>query len=314
VFPLDATVAGTTAVTWFAKPNGNGVPVSESAPSANEIADTSGSPYYEKLSANSATPQFPCAGHTYGNLIALQEGDHGSVLWATRGAVCNESTGSPTMHKQDLKSALWTRYIAGAAGDSGHVEGWAAHDRNTNRVYFGHYIFWNQSSVHYADLGNKSYSSLNTGYPDGPASGASVRAMAFEKRRLILWHDSLGNIWALDTLNVAGGVHFVQTTGNFAVNDGQASFDWNEEKGYFVQKPGWTGNVVNTLKPPNDRTLGPGGIWEKGSQSIGGAGLPSGIKGPAVGVPQYRQHAYSEELGLHLWVPDSTLQVAAFRL
>jgi hypothetical protein len=38
------------------------------------------------------------------------------------------------------------------------------------------------------------------------------------------------------------------------------------------------------------------------------------VKGPAVPVPQYSQHAYSEELGLHLWVSDSTTQVALFKL
>jgi hypothetical protein len=311
IFPLDGAVS--TAATWVAKVNANGVDAAtNSAPTANEIADSNGSPYYEKSNATSG--QMPVLGHTYGSIIALQEGNQGSLLWCTRGATCNESFGVSTMHKQDLETALWTRFITGTAGDNAQVEGWAVHDRNTNRVYFGHDSFWGRNVVHYAHAGTKTYSSVTFGFPAGPASGAYIKAFPFTKRRLILWHDTLGNVWEWDTLNPTTPPAFISSTGSFAVNDGQARFEWDEDNGFFVQKPGWTGDVVNTLTPPNDRSLGTGGQYTKGSRTIGGSGLPDGVKGPAVPVPQYSQHAYSEELGLHLWVSDSTTQVALFKL
>jgi hypothetical protein len=309
IFPFDSSVSA--AVTWAPKVNGNGVSaVNNSAPSANDIADSNGSPYYEKTNATSG--QMPVGAHTYGSLIALQEGRLGSLLFGTRGAVCNESVPGPSTHKQDLESAQWTRFVTGTAGDSAHVEGWAVLDPNTNRVYFGHDSFWGRNTLHYAHVGTRTYSSVVTGFPSGPAQGAYIKAVAFEKRRLILWHDTQGNVWAWDTLTPTVAPSFVQTQGSFAVNDGQAKFRWDEDNGFFVQKPGWTGNVVNVLIPPNDRTTGKGGVWTKGSRTIAGAGLPNGVKGPQVQVPQFTQHDWSEELGLHMWVADSTTLVALF--
>jgi hypothetical protein len=292
---------------WVLQDNANGVayqlgPVGVSA--------TNGSPYYEYTGT-----QMPLAGHTYASMIAIQQGNKGSLLWVTRGATGNESVAAPTVHVMDAETGLWSRMASVSLADHAMVEGSGAYDPNTHRYYVSNSQFWSNNFVAYlrgSDNTAQTYSL--SGFP--PSGTNYTKMFLFPERRLMLWVDAAGLVFGLDLTQAPGSTNIVQltTSGAFASNNGQSQWRWDIGKGKFVQKPGWTGDVVNTLTPPNDRSLGTGGTWVKGSETIGGAGLPDGIRGPADGVGQYMQNDYVEELDCHIYVSDDANQVAIWRM
>jgi hypothetical protein len=296
------------ARTWFLLPNANGVPLN-STPVQQSQANAA--PWYEMLSAT--TGQMPVPGHIYASHVALRRGKKGVVISPTRGAMFDGDNGgnfsSPSAHQVDLETGLFTRACAAAnAASTIHVEGSSAYDPVDGRIYFTDSAFWTRQFISYIRLSDMTFQQLAlTGWPPSGTPGEYTKMAIIPERRVLVFIDGAGQMFGADlTQSPATIVSLTPGGSGFANNNGANTWIWNRRKGKLYQKGSSTGNVLNTLTPPQTSAYGTSGTWERGSVTISGSGLPNRTE-----TQEHYTCLFDSEVTDCLgWVAGTTQQVA----
>jgi hypothetical protein len=292
--------------TWFFLNNANGVAL-DSTPV--QQSEASASPWYEMLEATSG--QFPAPGHIYASHAALRRGNQGVVIAPTRGAMFDGANGgnfsSPSAHWVDLETGLATRACASAnASSTIHVEGSSAYDPVDGRIYFTDSQFWNRQFISYIRLSDMTFQTLSlSGFPPGAVN--YTKMVCIPERRVLVIVDATGALFGVDLTLTTPAITALVTGGpGFAGNSGSNSLVWNRRRGKIYQKWSSTGNSLNTITPPQTSAYGLTGQWDKGSVTIGGAGLPS----RTLEQEHYTCLFDSEVTDCLGWIAGTTQQVA----
>jgi hypothetical protein len=293
---------------WFLLPNANGVPLNSTPVWP---AEANAAPWYEMLSATIG--EMPVPGHIYASHVALRRGKKGVVISPTRGAMFNGPDGgnfsSPSAHQVDLDTGLFTRACASAnASSTIHVEGSSAYDPVDGRIYFTDSAFWTRQFISYIRLSDMTFQTLAlTGWPPSGTPGTYTKMAIIPERRVLIFVDGAGLMFGTDlTQSPATIVQLTPGGPGFANNNGANTWVWNRRKGKLYQKGSSTGNVLNTITPPQTNAYGTGGTWDRGSVTIGGSGLPNRTE-----TQEHYTCLFDSEVTDCLgWIAGTTQQVA----
>lgn len=288
---VDLTLFDFSDATWKFFANANGV---ASRSTAFTVTDTTGAPYYEVSAATSG--QFPAPPHAYGTQVATDDGDQGTLLYVTRGAVGTEtpSAVSPTAHQQDLSTRLWTRAATGSAAYSNY-EGSVAFDATAGRLYVAGPDIGAYQQMAYLRRSDMTWQTTPTyGWPSQPGADYGRLLMA-DAKRVLLFHRT-GSLQGLDVTNdttIANG--WVTLTFSGTPPTSGNMWVWHPGTGKFYLKVGNTGNTLAVLTPPTGS--GMSGTWSFTTVTIGGAGLPD----RTIALNHYTGLIYVPALGLLAW-------------
>jgi hypothetical protein len=247
--------------------NANGVPQRSTA---FGLAETTGAPYYEVLGATAG--EMPAPGHAYATMVSSDNGDKGSVMYVTRGAITSDTPSyvSSAVHRMDLATRLWTRVTG--VGSYASYEGSVAHDPTMNRWYVAGPDIGARRFMQYLRESDMSWQ-VTPEYPWPSQPGADLgRLMICDEKRMALFHrtGSLQGLDLTDDSTIAEGWVTLPLSGTSPASGNR--WEWMPEAGKFFCKTSNTGNVLSTLTPPaGDGMTNP---WTFDTVTVAGSGLP----------------------------------------
>jgi hypothetical protein len=283
-----------TTRSWFWR----GVPGVTETGTPSTLAQTNGSPYYER----SGLTEVPAPPHPYAAMATIRAADagntKGSMLHLGRAAVCAESVSASVAHKFDCATGVWSRAATGTFSFDG-VECTTVFDPVTKRFYS--VAGSNQharSFLPYLDVATGTFGTLSGIGTATPASGyAKALYWAGNGKRLILF--IWGSSWqALDLDYPAAGWYTLSRTG--------ASIDanynppvWHEGNGnlYWRASSGAGNTLVKVVPPANPLT----GTWVSSTITLSGDAIPE-YKGAVPTTDAYRSLFYIPSLNMLGWV------------
>lgn len=266
-----------------------------------QIGDTNGSPWLE---LNAAPAQTPAPPHPYGSMCQIRAADgggaKGSIIHVGRSAVTGLSVSSPTAHRFDCATGVWSRASAGTM---------TAYNGNENTAFFDpvakRYYSWSGENQHartaipYLDVADWTFKEVaGIGYFT-PGSTQYSKAMYWSgngKRLILAFWPPYRYILDLD-YPVAGWRPMSYTGPTF-----DASFNvpaWHQGNGnlYWRASSG-AGNTLVKVVPPADPI---NGTWVGSTVTLSGDAIPE-FMGSGVTTEAYKSLFYIPSLNMLGWV------------
>src|SRR5262249_53997585 len=120
---------------------------------------------------------------------------NGSVVSASRSAVCYEPVGTCTAHIQELVNMRWTRFASGVGARTSD-EGTSFYDPCMDRWYVGVVTPWSYSNTPYVRGSDKTWQVQS--HPPPPSGANHVKYLYIPNRRLALRFDNDGSVYGAD--------------------------------------------------------------------------------------------------------------------
>jgi hypothetical protein len=308
---VDAVGFDFTTGTWFRIANANGA---LSVPTGGFVAGITATalPWLEVVGVLGSVPAPP---HAYSCAVYIPPGNgggpKGSFAYGVRSAVGQGSSFSPTAHRMDLASGLWSRAVsapsAGIADQVG-VEYRCLFDAAASRIYiiplayhyFDHLPFIDTTTV-------TTYGRLGT-FPTPPAYGSdgcadSPGAILDPRRRLII-RTLQRKLRALDLNNLSAGWQLLQLNNASLLPGrplGDSELAYHDARDAFYHLPSTGGSTLYKITPPAGNPIS--NAWTVSTQTISGATLHAhGNDGTNdSGSLAYKSLMYVPAIGMLAW-------------
>jgi hypothetical protein len=308
---VDAVGFDFTTGTWFRLANANGTP-NVATGGFLDGGNTTEQPWLEALTGSGSVPAPP---HPYGCAVYIPPhaggGAKGSFAYGVRSAVARGSKFSPTAHRFDLATRLWTRAVSApgtALADTAMVEYRCLTDAAMSRVYiiplayhyFDHVPFFSTTSV-------GTYGKLGTFTPPVHFGGdgcSDYPGAVFDPRRRLIIRTLQRKLRALDLNNVSAGWQLLQLDNASLLPDrpmGHSELAYHDARDAFYHLPSTGGQTLYRITPPASNPTT--NSWTVSAQNISGATLfPHGNDGlNSSGSLAYKSLMYVPAIGMLAW-------------
>jgi hypothetical protein len=263
-----------------------------------------------EIHLNGVQTQVPAPGHPWFTLSNLDEGEKGSVVYVTRGAVGWESHSTFHSHKFDLATEKWSRYTeslsprftirADVVWDEGRGRWWV--------IEAGAHAF---KDIRYLDKATKTWgvSARMTAYPPA-AIGINNARTAMHDGLLI--RDCKGNgLWCWDPDEPTRPWFQLALQGALpnAVNRWARFSDGK----WYAFEGDTDSNTLTRISPPADPKTG---TWAVDTVVLTGDPLPARATHTGIGAFQQQHHGrfvYASKIDCLVWVPGADQPVTILR-
>lgn len=313
---------------WKCLENDNGIPtafpgwtadqhsVSFSADFHTDLGSPVGSdnnrPY--EIHYNGVQTQCPAPGHPWFSLSHLDEGEKGSLIYVTRGAIGWESRMSLHSHKFDLATRKWSRYTE-SLSPRHTVESDAMWDETRGRWWVTEASAHAQKTVRYLDRASKTWglSELMKAFPPSIV-GANINGQSPRSHfhdGLIIRNCETNGLWCWDPADPATPWFKLSLQGTLPrcinrwarFSDGcWYAFDGDADS-----------NTLTRIKPPADLKTG---TWVVDTVTLTGDSLPARGTQVGVGTLQQNHHGrfvYASKIDCLVWVAGADQPVVILR-
>lgn len=268
------------------------------------VSASNGSPFYELTGT-----EVPLAPHPYMMQAPLPParggGLRGSVVWIGRAGVGQEARISPTMHRFDLETGVWSRLSSSSLAHGVTFEGDVLFDPSTGRYYQTSNSQHIYSTLRYVDAADWVERSLGAFSPL-PGAAASGRLVMFGQ--YILRHaESNGALWIFDTLSPNTGWSQLTTTGPLPTEVNDTRSRWAVLNGRLYHMDTAGGSTLTRMVPPASNLRA--GTWTVSTISLN-LSLPAHPHGTLahygclVAVPIINCLAWINPAGVYLIRPE----------
>jgi hypothetical protein len=270
-----------------------------------------------EIAISGVTGNMPAPAHVYRYVLGQSASDGGGPkgsLLMTVGDYVDEAAmlSLNYAYRFDLSSRLWSRVTTNTrtAAYNGYgyfVEGSAAYDPTTRRVYVTPAELSGLAALPYIDLADKTWKSTSMG--GSSPSDHQQSTFVDNTRRLLVLKGSGGYLYAINLNNVSAGPVTLSLSGSLPSHNNR--WDYYPVDGCWYTYAGDGSQVIHKLAPP-PVSAGTSGTWTCSTVQIGGAALSP--KASASGnKDHYTRFFYVPGLQCFAWVAGVTQKVALIK-
>jgi hypothetical protein len=305
---------------WSYLPNGNGFDERRVKDVTRD--ETNGAPFLELKGVR--TGQMPAPSHSYGLQVAppksVTGGARGAVIVALGAAKTLQGADSPASHQLDLATGLWTRKSKNLLRDvtarTPYTKASAAYDPTSRRVYVS-VSFAAEDRLAFLDLDDGLWKSAGA-YAPPRTDGYARSIWVDDRRRLLLYMLTNGQLWAIDLDAVGRGPVRLRTTGDatnltrrwheYPASDGGdgAFYTFAGAGPAYGSGPAPLAGSQSLLRlaPPAGEALS--GTWEFSSVPISGGITAQYVTDPGAGAQHETRFFYVPALRCFAWIPNGS--------